>query len=130
MIGMGGGSFGLQIGGQSMDLVMLFMTPDSLKYLLRDKVSLGGDIAIAAGPKGRAASAETSASMRAEILTYSRTRGLFAGIALKGGVLSPDADANKSLYKRSVEPKELLQGGGLAIPGSARKFMEALADLG
>src|SRR6266849_1778032 len=92
MIAITGGSFGFQIGGQETDVVMLFMTPDSLKHLLRDKVTLGVDASAAAGPKGREASAETNATMRAEILTYARSRGLFAGISLKGAVLRPDND--------------------------------------
>src|SRR5215510_192530 len=98
MISITGGSFGFQIGGQETDVVMLFMTPDSLKHLLRDKVTLGVDASVAGGPKGREASAETNASMRAEILTYGRSRGAFAGVSLKGAVLRPDKDANKNLY--------------------------------
>src|SRR5262245_52257757 len=100
MISLGGGSFGLQLGGQSTDVVMLFMTPGSIQYLLRDKVTVGVDASAAGGPKGRAASADTSASMRAEILTYGRSRGLFAGISLKGAILQPDKDANKNVYGR------------------------------
>jgi lipid-binding SYLF domain-containing protein len=97
---------------------------------MRDKVTLGGDIAVAAGPKGRSASAETTATMRAEILTYSRSRGLFAGVALKGAVLRADADANKSLYKRSIEPKDLLTGGSIPVPEPATKFIDALGRVG
>src|SRR5436190_4728318 len=104
MISLSGGSFGFQLGGQSNDVVMLFMTPDSLKHLLKDKVTLGVDASAAGGPKGREASAQTNATMRAEILTYARSRGLFAGISLKGAVLKPDNDANKALYKRDVDP--------------------------
>src|SRR5437867_6600807 len=111
MISVKGGSFGFQIGGQETDVVMLFMTPDSLKHLLRDKVTLGVDASAAGGPKGREASAETNATMRAEILTYSRARGAFAGISLKGAMLRPDKDANKSLYNRPVEAKELVETG-------------------
>ena len=85
------------------------------------------DIAAAAGPKGRAASAETSASMHAEILTYSRTRGLFAGVSLKGAVLQPDKDANKSLYNRPVEAKELVETG-VAVPAAAQKFVQAVSQ--
>src|SRR5437660_7817892 len=103
MISITGGSFGFQIGGQETDVVMLFMTPDSLKHLLRDKVTLGVDASAAGGPKGRDASAETNATMRAEILSYSRVRGAFAGISLKGAVLSPDNDANQNLYNREIE---------------------------
>jgi SH3 domain-containing YSC84-like protein 1 len=126
MLSLGGGSFGLQLGGQSTDVVMLFMTPKSINYLLRDKVTLGGDVSAAAGPKGRAASAETSASMRAEILTYARSRGLFAGISLNGAFLQPDGDANKSLYGRTVEAKDLLTQGNAGIPEPARKFVDML----
>ena len=129
MIGLGGGSFGLQLGGQESDVVMLFMTPDSIKYLLRDKVTLGGDASAAIGPKGRTASAETSASMRAEILTYARSRGVFAGISFKGAVLSPDKDANKSLYKREIPAKELLMQGNAGIPSPAKKFVDTVAKL-
>src|SRR5438034_5761751 len=129
MLVLGGGSFGFQLGGTSTDIVMLFMTPESIKFLLRDKVTLGGDASAAIGPKGREASAETSASMRAEILTYGRSRGVFAGISLKGAVLSPDKDANKSLYKRSVEANELLTQGDVAIPVPATKFVDTLTRL-
>ncbi len=126
MIGLSGGSFGLQLGGTSTDVVMLFMTPDSIKHLLRDKVTLGGDASAAAGPKGRATAAETSASMRAEILTYARSRGLFAGISLNGAVLTPDKDANKALYKREIEAKDLLINGNVGIPAPAQKFIDTL----
>src|SRR6266550_8785480 len=106
MISIKGGSFGFQIGGQETDVVMLFMTPDSLKHLLRDNVTLGVDASVAGGPKGREASAETNATMKSEILTYSRSRGLFAGISLKGAVLRPDKAANKNLYGRSIDVKD------------------------
>ena len=127
MISLGGGSFGLQLGGQSTDVVMLFMTPDSIKYLLRDKVTVGVDASAAGGPKGRSAAADTSATMRAEILTYGRSRGLFAGISLKGAILQPDKDANKNVYNRDVDAKQLLTTGGVAIPEPARKFVETVA---
>jgi lipid-binding SYLF domain-containing protein len=126
MISLSGGSFGFQLGGQSTDVVMLFMTPDSIKHLLKDKVTLGADASAAAGPKGREASAQTNATMRAEILTYARSRGLFAGISLKGAVLKPDGDANKSLYNRDVDAKELLLEGKGNIPDSAKKFVDTL----
>lgn len=129
MISLKGGSFGLQLGGQSTDVVMLFMTPDSMKYLLRDKVTLGGDASAAAGPKGRAASAETSATMRAEILTYARSRGLFAGISLNGAVVSPDKDANKSVYGREIDAKQLLEQGNAAVPEPGRKFVATVTQV-
>jgi lipid-binding SYLF domain-containing protein len=130
MISVTGGSFGFQIGGQETDVVMLFMTPDSLKHLLRDKVTLGVDASAAGGPKGREASAETNATMRAEILTYSRARGVFAGISLKGAVLRPDKDANTSLYGREIDAKELVETGNVAIPEPAKKFVQSVSESG
>lgn len=130
MISITGGSFGLQIGGQETDVLMLFMTPDSFKHLLRDKVTLGVDASAAGGPKGRAASAETNATMRAEILTYSRSRGVFAGISLKGAVLKPDNDANESVYGRPVQVKELVEQGNVSMPDPAKKFVDAISRAG
>ena len=127
MISITGGSFGFQIGGQEIDVVMLFMTPESMKHLMRDKVTLGVDASAAGGPKGRAASAETNATMRAEILTYARSRGLFAGVSLKGAVLSPDKDANKNLYSKDIEARDLLEKGDSAVPEPARKFVETVS---
>ena len=128
LISLTGGSFGFQLGAQETDVVMLFMTPDSFKYLMRDKVTLGVDASAAGGPKGREASAETNASMRSEILTYSRARGLFAGISLKGAALRPDKDANKKLYGKEVEVKELVETGNVEIPEPARKFVESVSQ--
>jgi lipid-binding SYLF domain-containing protein len=127
MISVTGGSFGFQLGGQETDVIMLFMTPDSLKYLLRDKVTLGVDASAAGGPKGRDASAGTNPTMRSEILTYSRSRGLFAGISLKGAVLRPDKDANKSLYGKAIDVQQLVDKGDAAIPEPARKFVESVS---
>src|SRR5262245_32776021 len=128
MISLTGGSFGFQIGGQETDVVMLFMTPDSLKHLLRDHVKLGVDASAAGGPKGRTAAAATNATMRAEILTYSRSRGVCAGISLNGAVLKPDGDANKSVYGRPVEVKELVEQGTVEIPEPARKFVDTVSQ--
>ena len=128
MIGITGGSFGFQIGGQETDVVMLFMTPDSLKHLLRDKVTLGVDASAAGGPKGREASAETNATMRAEILTYSRARGAFAGVSLKGAVLKPDKSANKNLYGRDVDVRDLVEKGNVETPEPARKFVQSVSQ--
>lgn len=128
MISVQGGSFGFQIGGSESDVVMLFMTPDSLKHLLKDKVTLGVDASAAGGPKGRTASAETNATMKSEILTYARSRGAFAGISLKGAVLRPDNDANKNLYGRTVEVRELVEQGNIAIPEPAKKFVDAVSQ--
>jgi lipid-binding SYLF domain-containing protein len=130
MIALTGGSFGLQLGGQSYDVVMMFMTPTSVQRLLKDKLALGGDIAVAAGPKGRAVSAETSVTMRAEILTYARSRGLFAGISFKGAVLAADKEANKNLYGTEIPAERLLLVGDVEIPGRAEKLIEALTTAG
>jgi SH3 domain-containing YSC84-like protein 1 len=130
MIALGGGSIGIQIGGQSNDVVMMFMTPESVQRLLKDKVTLGADASAAAGPKGREISAETSATMRAEILTYGRSQGVFAGISLKGAVVSTDKDGNKSLYKSEISAKDLLITGNVAIPQPARKLIDALTAAG
>jgi lipid-binding SYLF domain-containing protein len=100
MIALSGGSIGLQLGGTSTDVVMLFMTPETVQKLLKEKVTLGADASAAAGPKGREIAAQTSPTMRAEILTYGRSRGAFAGVSLKGAVLSTDKDANKAIYKK------------------------------
>src|SRR3954470_15950830 len=128
MISLKGLNFGFQIGGQETDLVMLFMTPDSFKYLMRDKVTLGVDASAAGGPKGRDASAETNATMRSEILTYSRSRGAFAGISVKGAVLRPDEDANKKLYGKDMDVKELVEKGTVATPEAARKFVQSVSQ--
>ena len=120
-----GGSFGFQLGGTSSDVVMLVMNTRGIDHLLKDKFTLGADASAAAGPKGRSAAAATDVMMRAEILTYSRTRGLFAGVSLDGASVRPDKDANKRLHGRAVEAKELLTKGG-NIPAAAAPFVEAL----
>jgi lipid-binding SYLF domain-containing protein len=127
MISLAGGSFGWQLGVQSTDLVMVFMTAGSVWHLLRDRVIVGAEAAAAAGPLGRAASAETTVSLRAEILTYAQSRGLFAGLSLNGAVLRPDDDANKVLYKRSVSAHDLLLSK-IAVPAAAQKFVDMLAS--
>ena len=129
MISLSGGSFGFQLGGQSTDVLMLFMSPDSLKQLLKDKLTIGGDVSAVAGPKGRTISAETSLTMRAEIVTYARSRGLFAGISLEGAVIKPDADANESLYGEKVNAVDLLVEGKMSAPAPAQKFVETLTRI-
>jgi lipid-binding SYLF domain-containing protein len=126
MLKIEGGSFGLQLGGQSVDVVMLFMTMKSMESLLKDKVTLGGDMAAAAGPVGREASAETDITLHAEILTYAKSRGLFAGLSLKGSSLRPDIDANEALYGRKVQAKELLIDDKIPSPTAAQKFVDSL----
>lgn len=116
-----GGSFGLQIGGTEQDIVLLVMNDEGMKHLLSDKFTLGADASAAAGPVGRAASAETDAALRAEMLSYSRSRGLFGGLTLEGATLRPDADTKKELYGRDITNKEILTGG-VKTPASASKL--------
>jgi lipid-binding SYLF domain-containing protein len=129
MISTGGGGFGLQIGGQSFDLVLVVMNRRGMERLLGSKFTLGGDVAVAAGPKGRAAEAATDISMRAEILAYARSRGLFAGLSIDGTVVNRDDDANEVVYGRSVDARGLLLGGGQRIPDAARPLVELLREL-
>jgi lipid-binding SYLF domain-containing protein len=116
-----GGSFGLQIGGTEQDIVLLVMNDNGMKHLLNDKFTLGADASAAAGPVGRAASAETDAAMRAEMLSYSRSRGLFGGLTLEGATLRPDDDAKKELYGRELSNREILTGS-VKTPESAAKI--------
>src|ERR1700733_8528699 len=126
MMALEGASFGLQLGGQATDFVLLLMSPKSADNILTSKVKLGGDASAAAGPVGRTASAETDVTMRAEILSYSRARGLFAGISLAGSTLRPDNDANKSLYGKDVDAKEIVFENATAAPPSAHLLLRVL----
>jgi lipid-binding SYLF domain-containing protein len=112
------GSVGWQLGGEATDYILLLMNPRSANGVLTSKVKLGADASAAAGPKGRSAAAATDATMRAEILTYSRARGLFAGLSLSGSTLRPDGGANENLYGRKVVPKDLVKQGGGAFAGA------------
>jgi lipid-binding SYLF domain-containing protein len=105
-----GGSFGLQIGGSEQDVMLLVMNDSGMKHLLANKFTLGGEVTAAAGPVGRDASAQTDAVLRAEMLSYSRSRGLFAGISLEGATLRPDEEANRELYGSDTANKEILTG--------------------
>ena len=120
------GSWGLQIGAQSIDLVLLVNNERGMKKLLGDKVTLGAEASVAAGPVGRDARAATDAQMHAEILSYSRAQGLFAGINLSGGVLKPDTDDNEDAYGRRVSPAAVLTGSSTKTPGEMQPFMKAL----
>ncbi len=120
-----GGSFGFQIGASETDVVLLVMNDGGMRHLLSDKFTVGGDASAAAGPIGRDASAQTDAMMNAEILSYSRSRGLFAGIALNGATLRPDGGANRELYGRDATNHEILTGD-FKIPAGAGKFERAL----
>ncbi len=120
-----GGSVGFQIGGSETDVVLLVMNDDGMRHLLSDKFTLGGEATAAAGPVGRDASAQTDAVMHAEMLSYSRSRGLFAGISLEGATLRPDGETDRELYGRDVTNREIL-AGDFKTPAAAAKFERAL----
>jgi SH3 domain-containing YSC84-like protein 1 len=126
MMALEGASFGLQIGGEATDFVLLLMSDRSAQGVLTSKVKLGADASAAAGPVGRTASAATDATMRAEILSYSRARGAFAGISLEGSTLRPDNDANKRLYGKEVSAKDIALEHAVAVPPSAKVLIGAL----
>src|SRR5271168_853371 len=120
-----GGSVGFQIGGSETDVVLLVMNDGGMRHLLSDKFTIGGDATVAAGPIGRDASAETDAMMNAEMLAYSRSRGLFAGISLEGATLRPDEETNRELYGHDATNREILTGD-FKSPAAAGKFERAL----
>ena len=126
MMAVEGGSFGLQLGGQATDFVLLVMNPRGAGSILSSQVKLGGDMAAAAGPKGRNAAASTDVTMRAEILSYSRSRGLFAGISLEGSTLRPDNDGNERLYGKGITAKEIVINSKVHAPASARLLLDTL----
>jgi SH3 domain-containing YSC84-like protein 1 len=126
MMALEGGSFGLQLGGQATDFVLLLMNQRAASSILSSKVKLGGDVSAAAGPVGRNASAETDVAMRAQILSYSRARGLFAGISLAGSTLRPDNDANKRLYGKEISAKEIVLNDAVPAPPSAKLLLATL----
>lgn len=120
-----GGSVGFQIGASETDVVLLVMNDGGMKHLLSDKFTIGGDASAAAGPLGRDASAQTDAKLNAEMLSYSRSRGIFAGVSLEGATLRPDEDANKELYGRNTTNREILTGD-IKTPASAEAFERRL----
>ncbi len=126
MFALEGGNIGFQLGGEATDFILLVMNPRGATSLLSSKVKLGADAAAAAGPKGRAAAADTDVVMRAEILSYSRSRGLFAGVSLEGSTLRPDNRANEKLYGRKVSAKEIIREGKVGAPGSAHELLSLL----
>ena len=126
MMALEGGSAGLQLGGNATDFVLLLMSPRSAKSILTSKVKLGGDASAAAGPVGRTASASTDVTMRAEILSYSRARGLFAGISLEGSTLRPDNGANKNLYGKEVSASDIVFKKAVPVPDSAKTLLATL----
>jgi lipid-binding SYLF domain-containing protein len=121
-----GGNIGFQLGGQATDFVLLVVNPRGANSILGSKVKLGADAAAVAGPKGRTAAADTDIVMTAEILSYSRSRGLFAGVSLEGSTLRSDGSANRKLYGRDLSAKEIVRQGKVGIPASGREFISLL----
>ena len=126
MMALEGGSIGLQLGGESTDFVLLVMNDRGAHAILSSKVKLGGDASAAAGPVGRDASAETDVTLRAEILSYSRARGLFAGVSLAGSTIRPDNNANEKIYGRKTSAKEIVLSGVTEVPLSAEQLISTL----
>jgi lipid-binding SYLF domain-containing protein len=126
MMAVEGASFGLQVGAEATDFVFLIMNEHGATSLLKSKVKLGGDIAAVAGPVGRDAQADTDAYMRAEILTYSRARGIFAGVSLDGSTLRPDNDANEALYGERISARKIVLHNGVQTPEAANQLVALL----
>lgn len=126
MMALEGGSVGFQLGGEATDFVLLVMNARGASAILSSKVKLGADAAAAAGPVGRNAQADTDVTMRAEVLTYSRSRGLFAGISLEGSTLRPDNDANERLYGKKMEAREIALHGVAPAPTASKELLEIL----
>jgi len=126
MMALEGGSFGFQIGGEATDFVLLVMNERGAGGILTSKVKLGADVSVAAGPVGRTASAETDATLRADILSYSRARGAFAGVALEGSTIRPDDGANKQVYGKDIPAREIVLSRHEAIPLAAERMVSTL----
>ena len=126
MMALEGGSFGFQIGGQATDFVLLVMDESGARGILAGKVKLGGDASVAAGPVGRDASAETDVTLRSEILSYSRSRGLFAGISLAGSTIRPDNKANEQIYGKKLEAKQIVLSDQVKAPAAAEQLVSTL----
>jgi SH3 domain-containing YSC84-like protein 1 len=126
MMALEGGSFGFQIGGQATDFVLLVMNESGARGILAGKVKLGGDASVAAGPVGRNASAETDVTLRSEILSYSRSRGLFAGVSLEGSTIRPDNKANKQIYGKELEAKQIVLSDQVRAPAVAEELVSTL----
>lgn len=125
MMASGGGNIGFQLGGQATDFVIIVMNDQGAKSLLTNKVKLGADASIAAGPVGRTAEASTNASMQAQMLSYSRSRGIFGGVSLSGATLRPDGGANENLYRRKISAREIIDGK-VPIPPEAGQLISQL----
>ena len=125
MMASGGGDIGLQLGVEGTDVVILVLNDDGARSLMKSKVQLGAEASVAAGPVGRTAEASTNAQMKAQMLSYSRSRGVFAGVSVSGMTLRVDGDANKNLYGEKVAPEQILKGD-VTMPEQAKPLIEAL----
>jgi SH3 domain-containing YSC84-like protein 1 len=126
MYALEGGSVGFQIGGEATDLILLVMNNRGMESILSSKVKLGADASVAGGPKGRDASADTDAWMRAEILSYSRSRGVFAGVSLEGSTLRPDDEASEQVYGHAIKAKEIVRSETMVVPATGRHLVNTL----
>ena len=126
MMALEGGSFGFQIGGEATDFVLLVMNERGARGILTSKVKLGGDASLAAGPVGRDTSADTDATLRAEILSYSRARGLFAGVSLEGSTIRPDSGDNHRVYGKKISARDIVLSGKVPVPPAAEKLISTL----
>jgi SH3 domain-containing YSC84-like protein 1 len=126
MMALEGGSVGFQLGGQATDFVLLVMNGRGAHSILKSKVKLGADASVAAGPKGRNAQAATDVTLRAEVLSYSRARGLFAGVSLEGSTVRPDNDANERVYGKKLEAESIVFKGAVAVPPAAQRLVSYL----
>jgi SH3 domain-containing YSC84-like protein 1 len=126
MMALEGGSFGFQIGGQATDFILLVMNESGARGILASKVKLGGDASVAAGPVGRDSSAETDATLRSEILSYSRARGLFAGVSLEGSTIRPDNNDNRLVYGKKIPARDIVLFGKLPVPPAAEQMIATL----
>jgi SH3 domain-containing YSC84-like protein 1 len=126
MMALEGGSFGFQIGGEATDLVLLIMNERGASAILTSKVKLGADASVAAGPVGRSASAETDATLRADILSYSRARGAFVGVSLEGSTIRPDNGANKQIYGQDIAARAIVLSRHVAVPLAAKRMVATL----
>ena len=126
MMASSGGSFGLQIGAEATDFVILVLNDGGARAMMKNKVKLGADASIAAGPVGRTSEAATSGTMKAQMLSYSRSRGVFGGVSLSGATLRPDGDANKNLYDKKVSAEQIVNSQGVTMPDEAQRLVDTL----
>jgi SH3 domain-containing YSC84-like protein 1 len=129
MMASSGGSFGFQLGGEATDFVILVMNDSGARAMLKNKLKLGADASIAAGPVGRTGEASTNASMKAQMLSYSRARGVFGGVSLSGSTLRPDDDANNNLYGKKVTSEQIINSQGVTMPQEAKLLVDELTKV-